>query len=233
MENTTNSDFIDAFRKSPYSSLIQKENQPYLIFIGGSRANKLADSHSDFDLVGLIPEQSKKVISKCYLRYKGIKVHWYYSSIDDLIINNSSDGAMQGYANDNLEIWRNPDYNGAIDYFYSNSRDIAKCASCNFLLNDKSQEFLKRISGGTINFDDRHKILYHFAYASYLILEEDPDVDFLISLKKIQDIGILDADARKFGDLVSRGIQKAEDGKSYYSDLGNILISTLHKKENI
>jgi hypothetical protein len=185
--------FIEAFKKtSYYKELFNSSSEILAIFMLGSMSTGIIDEDSDYDIV-IITLDGAYIDSSKYehLKYMSRKVHWYYKSIKDLFDAGHNYGmryiGMMQIRNicKDLIIYENPKYINILHRLYC-LKDIIGNAGMYGLFNSKRSLVNDILTNGKILEKHYTKFLYHLCLASYYLMEEEPDKDFLRELKSIK-----------------------------------------------
>ena len=185
-------EFIEAFKNTSYYKTLIGSAEIVCIYIGGSMCCGITDERSDYDLVILTLDNEYIDASKYeYLRYKDKKVHWYYRPIEHIVRLDTKDMKaaigtviLKGFR-DECIIYKNPKYIDVIDNLYDTKDDISDLGA-RHLFEIKKEYIDDILAEGKILEKHYSKHLYQLCLASYYLLHNDPDKDFLISLKRIR-----------------------------------------------
>lgn len=187
-------DFIKAFKNTSYYRNIFKyaDTEIILIYIGGSRNSGLTDERSDYDIIVLtLDGDFIDVSSYEHLKYRDTKVHWYYQPInilykaDKSYILSTMGVLLLKNLCDDLIIYENPKYKDLINNLLAMKEKVSSLGA--YRLFDIHKELVNKvITEGKLIEEHYTKFLYHLCLASYYIMKEEPDKDFLKSLKRIR-----------------------------------------------
>lgn len=191
--------FIEAFKKtSYYKELFNSSSEILAIFILGSMSTGIIDEDSDYDIVILTLDGEYVDASKYeHLKYRNRKVHWYYKSIKDLFDNRHTYGmryiGMMQIRNicKDLIIYENPKCINIL-HRLCDLKDIVGNAGMYGLFNSKRSLVDDILAKGKILEKHYTKFLYHLCLASYYLMEEEPNKDFLRELKSIKSKPVSD-----------------------------------------
>lgn len=207
--------FIEEFRQTPYyAALIAPENV-IAIFVAGSRACGTNDERSDYDLQILTADDNDEfddVGKRCYLRWNGVYVHWYITSISlwakpghyTLTLYGALNAIM--LARPEAVIYENPKYPDALSLLRNYVAEIYDAAVYSFYR--WAEEYINDIlSAGEIPERLYSKKIYHLCLSSYLLTGDEPDVEFLRKIKRIRWQPVSDEHKQ----LAIRRLQKLKD----------------------
>jgi predicted nucleotidyltransferase len=164
-------------------------------FLEGSRIFGAQDERSDYDIV-IVTDPKFPIIDKgLYLTYCGVKVHFYYRTIDKLIGNYYTNFSglitlvqLRDVARDEL-IYENENYKDLIERLFERKSALSKLAMLKYAKSyDRILEAAK--SQKVIDSKDYSKDLYHLCYISYRLSYEAIDIDLLKSIKRCKTEGI-------------------------------------------
>ena len=185
-------EFIEKFQKTSFFQEILQEREVIAILLLGSRIVGVIDEESDYDLVALVPNGSYQDVGKeKYLRYKDKKVHWYYTPITEWY-KQQENGVLvylcplQFYnLTEDFILYKNPKWEKHINFLLNKKKQISDLAAraLHFYYNGYIQEI---IATNTIKEKDHSKFLYHLSVASYFLLDEPLDIEFLKKIKRIR-----------------------------------------------
>lgn len=187
----TNKEFIQDLQSSKYYTKLFDMYNVVMIMLVGSRKLNITDERSDYDIIVLTTNSITKFPEEC-LMYYGKKVHWEYININnfvqelnpnrllDIIMNMT----MKYTDNSNI-IYTNDNYKHIIDYLINNKEKISRLGCIN--LYKSMQEFVNKIlNNNEIKQELYTKFIYHLCCASYILLDEIFDIDFLKNIKRIR-----------------------------------------------
>lgn len=183
--------FINDLKNSSYYDIIFNNHDVMMIYIGGSRMIGCIDERSDYDLVVVISDKDDNKTPDEFLMYNGVKVHWDYRRISEFIepMNRNTMGQFNGIVFNKIcsevIIYENPKYTKIIDYLKRVRDIIAKISTYNLYTNQKSL-VESILTSGSVNEKHHTKFLYCLGYASYYIMGETPNLEFLNSIKRIR-----------------------------------------------
>ena len=185
-------EFIEAFKNTSYYKTLISSAEVVCIYIGGSMCCGITDERSDYDLVILTLDNEYIDASKYeYLRYKDKKVHWYYRPIEHVVRTDTKDmksavgTVILRHLRDECIIYKNPKYIDIIDNLYS-AREVIGDLGAYHLFELKKAYIDDILVEGKILEKHYSKHLYQLCLASYYLLRDNPDKDFLRSLKRIR-----------------------------------------------
>lgn len=191
-----NSEFIEELKASPYYDRIFKGHNVIAAYIAGSRLAGVTDDRSDYDIVVITADDKSEYYPQEYLKYKGLKVHWYYESIYKWLFLSkdgtkyssipSCFGALLYLNSPQVEyIYINDKYAAVMDYISSVKADLSRTAY--YLLYLNLQARIKPIiQQNEIKETDYTKYLYFVCMASYLAYNESVNTEFLKEIKRIR-----------------------------------------------
>lgn len=187
----TNKKFIHDLQSSKYYTKLFDMYNVVMIMLVGSRKLNITDERSDYDIVVLTTNSITKFPEEC-LMYHGKKVHWEYININDFVQelnpNRLLDIIMNitmKYTDDSNIIYTNNNYKYIIDYLINNKEKISRLGCIN--LYKSMQEFINKIlNNNEIKQELYTKFIYHLCCASYILLDETFDTDFLKNIKRIR-----------------------------------------------
>jgi hypothetical protein len=189
----TNKEFKDELLASSFfDKYIIKDKNVVAIVIGGSRSTGIVDDSSDFDLRVFTTEDADEVPLES-LRWKGIRVHWYYRSVKKLLdIEGKEPIDLFGLAlmwkidpqfPDNI-IYRNPAYKSIFDLIVARKHDISRYYF--YAHFEALKDYHKLVTSAIyLKPEFYDKKLYQFCLASYYLLGQQYDADFLSAVKRI------------------------------------------------
>lgn len=185
-------EFITELKNSSYYERMFRDHNVIMIYVGGSRIINITDERSDYDLVVVTDNSTSDYEPDEFFTYKDLKVHWYYRSLSQFIEkcdNPRTIGCFNGvlFANltDEVIIYEGSKYKRIIDYLKSVRDRIGK-VSTYLLLNSKKQLVESILNAGEVLEEHYTKYLYYLCYASYYIMGEEPNKDFLATIKRIR-----------------------------------------------
>lgn len=185
-----NKQFIEELKTCSFFSYLFREDDIICIYLGGSRSNGIIDDKSDYDIVVLTlsdPEQEECMFS---MTYKGRSVHWYYRSLYEITNRSRNNTILSPFSGINLTriedhvIYINNKYKKYYDWIIQNKRDLVVYNCWEFVLTNPT--FINVCSKKKVTSEDYNKYLYHMCNCKYIILSEEPDIDFLVKLKRIR-----------------------------------------------
>lgn len=184
-------DFINAFKKTSYYQNLIDTYEVLGIFLLGSMSTGIIDERSDYDIMVVTLHDSFEDSSRYeHLMYKGKKVHWYRNSIKDSYnpIHNSLKVLcpiqLRNLCED-LVIYENPKYLDKLQIIYKMKNELSNLGV--YRLFEIRKDYVEEIlRAGKILEEHHSKYLYHLCLASYYLLDEEPDKDFLRILKRIR-----------------------------------------------
>ncbi len=180
---------IKKFQKSSYYKFLIDRDDIILIYISGSRITGLEDECSDYDIVILVANGEYDDCSRyVHVRYKNtIGIHWYYHPLDVYFTtkNNTCTAVIQlRNLCDDVILYKNPKYDIIINKLYQYKDKLSNIQIYSFL--NKYKNCVNNIiTDGFLKEDYYSKYLYHLCLASYYILNDKPDKEFLKNLKHI------------------------------------------------
>ena len=184
-------EFIQAFKETSYYRSLFDSYEILGIYLLGSRCTGIVDDDSDYDIAILTLNGDDKDVSKHeYLMYKDKKVHWYYCPISTLlkITYNTLKilcSIQLRNLRDDLIIYENPKYSNMLQSLHELKYDISVLGI--YRLFEAKKDFISKvIAEGQILEEHYSKYLYHLCVASYYLVNEEPDKDFLRTLKRIK-----------------------------------------------
>ena len=183
--------FINELKASPYYQRIFGDREVVMISFTGSRLIDITDDRSDGDLMVLTNDQKREEHVAEFLTYGSKKVHWHYVPITKLISNEggtllSCVGEVQFIGlSDNKIIYANPKYATTINFLKKHKKSVALVGSYGLV------RFKNDLISGILNADEIKpenytKFIYHLCFASYVLLQEMPNKNFLSSIKRIR-----------------------------------------------
>lgn len=189
--------FVRDLKASPYYERIFGGHEVIMIYFTGSRLIDITDERSDFDLIVLTNDQKREEHVSEFLTYYSKKVHWHYVPITKLISNENGTalscvGEVQfiGF-NDDKIIYANPKYSNAINFLKHNKDSIAMVGAYG-LAHFNKDLISKILSTNEIKEENYCKFIYHLCFASYVLLSQEPDKDFLANIKRIRWVPVSD-----------------------------------------
>ena len=200
------SEFIEELKNSSYYKLLFQYPTVVMIMISGSRVldtQEILHEDSDIDIVVIVDSDENFSVYELnkYLIYKGVKVHWYYESLNqfqnilpsDFKCKNRAlraNGALQfSYIQDKYIIYRNEEYKEIIDNLIKEKDKIALKGLD--LLYKLEKDYIDEIlQNNTVKEIHYSKILGHLCLASYWLQKETPNWGLIKHLKRIRYDGI-------------------------------------------
>lgn len=185
------SEFIEAFKISPFYSELFNRDDVIGIYIIGSYCTGITDARSDFDINVLTVDGTYWEASELkYLLYKGKKVHWNFVPLKTLLSFDYKDLRILfpiQFKNlrEEITIYENPNYTNILEKLY-NIKDSLSTLGIYYLYEMKKDYIDDILSVGEISEVRYSKYLYHLSLASYYLLGEDLDVEFLKAIKRIR-----------------------------------------------
>lgn len=183
--------FIQDLKASPYYERILNGHDVIMVFLTGSRLIDMADNRSDFDLIVLTNDQEREEYVSEYLTYYSKKVHWHYVPITKLIANEDGNlltcnGEVEfvGLSDEKI-IYANPRYANVIEFLKLN-KDVIALAGAYGLVRFHDNLISRILTANEIKKENYCKFIYHLCYASYVLLAEEPDKNFLKEIKRIR-----------------------------------------------
>jgi hypothetical protein len=173
---------------SYYNKLLETEYDIIGIFLLGSRCLQLSDDNSDYDLVVLTLNGPYKDVSKTeYIMYKDTKIHWYFQSLDTLLVPQDRLSLLCAIQFQNITkeyiVFENENYRALLTYLYKHKYEISKIGSYYLFKNEKS--YINDLLTQGITPENGMKYIYHLCVASCYLREEPLDKIFLTPLKHI------------------------------------------------
>lgn len=186
------SEFIEAFKNTPYYQKLFESREVLAIYVMGSRSVGIIDERSDYDLVIITLDGEYLDASDYrYLVYNGKKVHWYYFPIEilfDLHFGREPKILCPIQLRnicEELVIYENPKYIDILHSLYRNKDKMSLMAMYRFF--EAQQGYINEVlNEGRILEKHHTKYLYHLCVASYYLTGEELDKDFLRVLKRIR-----------------------------------------------
>lgn len=181
--------FINDLKASPYFNRILNGHDVIMISLTSSRLIGITDERSDYDLIVITNDAEREEYVSEFLTYYSNKVHWHYIPIMNLIANEngnllSCSGEVEfvGLSEQKI-IYVNPKYLKVINYLIEKKDVVAKVGV--YGLVSFHARFISRIlRANEIKTEDYCKFIYHLCFASYIILSETPDKNFLSEIKE-------------------------------------------------
>lgn len=223
-------EFMNAFRQtSYYRELIEPDNVVGL-FVAGSRAVGTDDERSDYDLVLLTTDGTYIDADKKYhLRWRGVKVHWYTVPLLGLLNFDSCDilrycGLVPlRHFSSELAIYTNPAHEAKLNALYAHQDKITTLGLYYFYR--YAEQYINEIlAAGEISESHYLKRLYHLCLASYELIGDNKDMDFLRSIKRIY----LQPVADEYKDLAIERLQMLKEFADRHTELSNINLEKLY-----
>lgn len=183
--------FIKDLTASPYFKRIIDGHDVIMVFLTGSRIIDISDERSDFDLIVLTNDQEREEYVSEFLTYYSKKVHWHYVPVKKFIANEDGNlltcnGEVEFIGLDESKIlYANPQYFNVIDFLKQNKDVVAKVGVYG-LVRFHNNLISKILTANEITKEDYCKYIYHLCFASYILLQEEPDGDFLKEIKRIR-----------------------------------------------
>ena len=185
-------EFIKSFKNTSYYQNLLNSAKIVCIYMGGSICSDITDERSDYDIVVLTLDDEYIDASKYeHLEYRDKKVHWYYRPIKHLFATNHNDIKAYGGTmvmknlRDDIIVYENPQYQNIVDYLYD-IKDKLSDLGMYRLFELKKTYINEVINEGKVLEKHYTKYLYHLCLASYYLLKEEPNKDFLRILKRIR-----------------------------------------------
>lgn len=187
-------EFIEKFKQTSYYSRLFN-TEIIGIYLLGSRCTDIVDERSDYDIT-IITLNGEGIVDASkheYLIYHGKKVHWYYRSLKDLYGTDDSYEHGNGYVGamltrnicKDVTIYENPKYSEQLQELHSNKFKISNSAI--FRLYNELEEYINDVISEKEILEKHYtKFLSHLCLASYYLSNEEPDKDFLRSIKRIK-----------------------------------------------
>ena len=184
-------EFIQDFKNSPYYADLFKRGEVISIYVTGSHNVGITDNRSDIDVTVLMAEGQYWEASEIkYLSYKGKKVHWYFFPIKDLFDFYYKElrilfPIQLRNLREEIVIFENPDYKETLEKLY-NIKDQLSTLAMHHLYHMKEDYIQSIFEAGEILESHRSKYLYHLSLASYYLIGDEPDVNFLKAIRRIR-----------------------------------------------
>ncbi len=179
-------EFISKFKQtSYYQNLFDIEDEILLIYIGGSRCYGTMHELSDYDITIItLNGEFKNMHKYLYLMYNGKKVHWYYLPIKHFFYGKCTDIwdytgilTLKGISDD-LILYKNLKYEKILEKLLELKNEIIHPV-CYNILEFKKDYVENLLRNGCISTEYFAKDLYFLCLASYCLLDEPIDKDFL------------------------------------------------------
>lgn len=183
--------FINDLKLSPYYERLFNGHEVVMIFLTGSRLIDMSDGRSDFDLMVLTNDEKREEYVSEFLTYYSKKVHWHYVPITKLIANEDGNlltcnGEVEFVGlNDQKIVYANPKYAKVISFLQDNKETVALVGAYG-LVHFHDNLISRILSANEIKTEDHCKYIYHLCFASYVLLAEIPNRDFLKEIKRIR-----------------------------------------------
>lgn len=184
--------FVNEFTNTSYYKNLFNSAEVVLIYIGGSMCSTITDERSDYDITIITTDGEYIDASKYeYLMYNDRKVHWYYRPIKHLFETAHKD--TKAYAGtmllrelrDELIIYENPKYKDVLHNLYAIKDELSDLNA--YRLFEVQYNYIDNvITDGAVLEKYYTKYLYQLCLASYYLTREEPDKDFLRTLKRIR-----------------------------------------------
>lgn len=190
-----------------YQRLINIEDDIILIYLSGSRAVGSIDEQSDYDISIITKSYQNLEVHEYLANSEGKKIHWYYNSLKTLTCKEYIGKkdligmALFNYIDEDLILYKNPEYTECINFLINNKIDIAKHASVN--LYSSLKNLINRLrEDGCIKKRSHTKLLNDLLVANYIIFQTPPEIEFLNSIKRIKWRPVNESDKQKAYDII-------------------------------
>ena len=184
---------MSEFKESEYYQRIFKNHKVVLLYISGSRLCGITDERSDYDLISIVDEDNPEMCPNEFIMYDdSIKIHWYYISFKtfkDLSVNGTNLNIVGGIQFRNINsdtiLYQNKEYESQINELLS-EKEIISNNSCKALYHRLEKLVDDIISDNAISEKNYTKMIYHLCLASYYLVGDEPDIEFLKKIKRIR-----------------------------------------------
>lgn len=193
--------FISDFTSSSYyKQIITTYPEVVAAYIGGSRVYGLENEHSDYDITVIVNEDSAfyNPIGQHYLTYKGTTVHWYFLTVNQLLSEDYIDiyeylGRLTlcQVNKNNTFIYKNPKYENLLTFLLVKCDTLAKIWSTRIFQESpqKIEKLIKAVNQEYTSKDYKFiKRTYFLMLASYWLLQDELDYDFLYNLNQADHV---------------------------------------------
>lgn len=126
-----NKTFIKELQESKFFPYLLNNQDVVAIYLAGSRSNHICDERSDYDIVVLTKDSLAEEESIFKLEYKGVVVHWYYRSLEQILNCWSTQNTRLSYISGvnflNIEknlIYTNPEHSNILQFILDYKKDI-------------------------------------------------------------------------------------------------------------
>lgn len=186
-------EFIKAFKDTSYYQKLFDSHEVLGIYLAGSMCTGVTDERSDYDItiITLDGEDYIDASKYEYLMYKDKKVHWYYRSIKNLFDGKHSDSKVYvgtmllRNIREDLIIYENPKYSDMLHKLYDIKDRLSDLGM--YRLYEVWKDYVDDVLNEGKVLEKHHtKYLYHLCLASYYLMGEEPDKDFLRKIKRIR-----------------------------------------------
>lgn len=214
----SNSQFITDLKVSKYYQRMFLKYDVIMIYLAGSNLAGVTDDRSDYDLIVITTDSPNLESPNECLKYEDIKVHWYYRNIADFIKDYQNKSVLEIVGNvifsnisEETIVYKNENYLKIIDFLFDNKDEISKLGALNIYtsLNNYVNSILE---GEEIKEQHYSKLLYHLCYASYVLTQEEKDIEFLKSIKRIRWQPVSD-------DYKNKAVKRLKLSKEYVENI--------------
>lgn len=185
-----NKTFIKELQESKFFPYLFNNQDVVAIYLGGSRSNHICDELSDYDIIVLTKDSLMEEESLFKLEYKGVTVHWYYRSLEQILNCWSTQNTRLSYISGinflNMEenlIYANPEHQNLVDFIFNYKKEIVNYCCWEFVLS--SFAFWNAISTEKISQDNYNKYLYHLMICNCILFDKEFDIELLNKIKRI------------------------------------------------
>ena len=184
---------MSEFKESEYYQRIFKNHKVVVLYVSGSRLYGVTDERSDYDLIAIVDEDNPEMCPNEFIMYDdSIKIHWYYRSLKtfkDLSVNGTNLNIVGGIQFRNINsdtiLYQNEEYESQINELLL-EKEIISNNSCKALYHRLEKLVDDIISDNAISEKNYTKMIYHLCLASYYLVGDEPDIEFLKKIKRIR-----------------------------------------------